>query len=54
MVTVCGTDATAGLLELTFITRVVGAGAESVRNNCWRAVPMIVKLEGENVRVSVD
>src|SRR5271154_5482276 len=54
MVTVCGTNATAGLLELTLITKLVGAGAESVRNNCWRAVPIIVKLDGEKVSVSVD
>ena len=53
-VTVGGTDATAGFSELRLITRSVGAGADRNRNNCWVPVPLIVKVDGENITESLD
>ena len=53
IVTVAGTVATVGVVELRVTTRPAGgAGADSVSVRFWVAIPVIVALEGKKLSVA--
>lgn len=51
MLTIAGTVATVGVLELRLTVSAAAAGAERLRVRFWVAVPLMVRLVGEKLIV---